>query len=169
MKVKLETSFAPPAEAAVDDLRSMLYANPGVRIVVVAELAHTERTQPAPDEEKTGTVKLGVKYMEVARGADQEEHLRRAMHALKVQRTAYGTFDAELGELQLSESTLEACADRLVLSEVARLRAALEFEVDRLDRLTSGTFSEREMRTELRKVLKAARDALKGFAGEDAV
>lgn len=159
-KVKLESALGAAAEVAIEGIRGRLYSKPGMRIMVVAEFAHTERTQPAPDEDKAATVKLGMKLMEVAHGEDQENFLRKAMQALKLQRTAYGTFDEETGQLELSASTLEDLSDDLAMREVARLRAAMAYQGDRLQRLGSQPFTEAQMRTEIRKCQKVVQAAL---------
>lgn len=162
-EIKVETSLAAAAEASIDHARNHIYANSGIRVVAVVELAHVTRNEPAAGEEKKKrSVTIGIKHLELARGPEQEEHLRQAMQALKVQRTAYGTIDEELGTLGLSESTLEDCANRLAFEEVARLRAALKHGVDTLRRLRNGNFTMKDIKVQIHKAEDIAKAALHG-------
>lgn len=151
MKLKLASAMAANALEAVEDLIQPIYGRPGMRMLAVVELAHVERTQPAPDEDKEASVTVGVKHLEVARG-DQAEALRKAMRALYVQRTARGTLDEQLDELQLSKDTLEGVGDDLALAETARLRAAMKLHADTLQRLRIGSFSDKDLRKQLDKL-----------------
>lgn len=151
MKLKLASAMAANALEAVEDLIQPIYGRPGMRMLAVVELAHVERTQPAPDEDKEASVTVGVKHLEVARG-DQAEALRKAMRALYVQRTARGTLDEQLDELQLSKDTLTGVGDDLALKETARLRAAMQLHADTLQRLRIGSFTEKDLRKQLDKL-----------------
>lgn len=121
--IKLDAKLAGAASDAIEGIAKALYLRPGIRVVGIVELAHVERTEPAPDEDKDPTVKLAIKHLEIANG-DQEEPLRKAMRALKVGRTAYGTL-TEDGDIELSKETLRLTGDLLVSVEAARLRAAI--------------------------------------------
>lgn len=151
MKLKLGSSLSASAQESLDDLISPLFSKPGMRILAITEWAHIERTQPAPDEGKEPSVTMGVKLIEVARG-EQVEHVRKALRALHVQRTARGTLDEQLGELRLNQSVVEELGDDLALRETARLRAAMKHTADTVNRLRIGQFSEAELRKQLDKL-----------------
>lgn len=123
-EVKLEGKVGGQAGAALEPHARSLYDRPGVRMVAVIELAHTERTQPAPDSEKQASVKLRITGMEIP-AKEQEGVIREAMRALYLQRTANGTLD-ESGELELSKETIRLTAGMLTELETARLRAGLQ-------------------------------------------
>ncbi len=126
--VKLASKASAHAADAIGRHAIGLYASPGKRIVGVVELAHVERTQPAPDEDKEPSVTLRIAHLEIAE-ADQENVLREAMQALYLARTSAGTLDED-GTITLSERTLEMCGDRLLDLEAARLNAACRHWAD---------------------------------------
>lgn len=148
--IKLASKLGGNATVSLSELTGPLYNNPGLRLVGVVELAHVERTQPAPDEDKEATVTVAVKHIEIARG-DQEDHLRTAMAALHRQRTAVGTLDDEM-EVTLSERTVERCAGVLDAVEAARLRAALLAHSDYIHRVLLGDMTLTQAKEELRTV-----------------
>ncbi|WP_213452865.1 hypothetical protein [Rhizomonospora bruguierae] len=121
--IKLDTKPATNAALALERHAQRLYARPGVRIVGVCELAHVERTQPAPDEDKEPTVKLRVVHLEVA-NPEQEDSLRQAMEALYLHRSAQGTL-GEDGDIELSERTIKLTSGLLHAVEAARRRTAV--------------------------------------------
>lgn len=151
MKLKLASAMSANAAESVEDLIQPIYSKPGMRMLAVVELAHVERTQPAPEEDKEASVTVGIKHLEIARG-EQTEPLRKAMRALYVQRTARGTLDEQLDELQLSKDTLEGVGDDLALAETARLRAAMKLHADTLQRLRIGSFTDKDLRKQLDKL-----------------
>lgn len=159
-KIRLESSVSTSASLALEQLASKLYASPGIRIVGVVELRHTERLQPAPETDKEPAVKMQVSALEIARD-EQEDALRRAMRALYMHRTATGTIDED-GAVELSESTLRLAAGELHALEAARLRAALSHWADYAHRVlhTQGiTYA--EMCAELRAVVNGLDQALR--------
>lgn len=121
--IKIEGKLGANAAASLERLAGPLYNTPGMRIVGVVELAHVERTQPAPDEDKDAVVRLAIKGLEIGR-EEQEHALRRALRALFLHRTAQGTLD-DHGDVDLSQRTLDLLAGELHATEAARLRAAL--------------------------------------------
>jgi len=151
VKLKLASAMSSNAIEAVEDLIHPIYSKPGMRVMAVVELAHVERNQPAPDEDKEASVTVGIKHLEVARG-EQAETLRKAHRALYVQRTARGTLDEQLDELKLSQDTLNGVGDDLALRETARLRAAMQLHADTLQRLRIGSFTEKDIRKQLDKL-----------------
>jgi hypothetical protein len=109
---KIATKLASNAIEALAAHVPGLYANPGKRVVAIVELAHVERCQPAPDEDKEASVTLGIKHMEVA-NTEQEDTVREALRALYT-------------EIELSEDTLRACRGELTAIEAARLHVAVQ-------------------------------------------
>jgi hypothetical protein len=117
-----------PATAASDALvpwAQELYKKPGMRIVGVVELAHVERTQPAPDEDKEASVKLRITHLELAGDGQQENAVREAMRALYLHRNAQGTLTEEM-DVELSKETLRKLGDRLDATEAAKRGIAIE-------------------------------------------
>jgi len=121
VKLKLDSKMSTSAEDVLGQLARQLYDRPGARLVGVLELAHVERTQPAPDTDVEPSVKVRITALEVGRD-EQEHHLREAMRALYLHRTATGTID-ETGDVELSSRTLELTSGVLHAVEAARLRA----------------------------------------------
>jgi hypothetical protein len=113
MKIKLDTKLSTSAEGVLDELSRQVYDN----------LAHVERSQPAPDTEIEPTVKVRITSLEVGR-EDQEHALRDAMRALYLHRTASGTL-TEDGEIELSKRTIEMTGGMLHAIEAARLRTVV--------------------------------------------
>jgi hypothetical protein len=120
--IKLDGQPSAAARAALEPYAEQLYANQGLHLVAVVEMAHLERTEPAPDAQRERTVRVRITGMEVARG-EQERALREAQRALHLHRTAYGSL-TEHGDVELSQRTLELTAGELHAVEAARLRAA---------------------------------------------
>lgn len=124
MKIKLASTMSASGHEALDVHAGALYSTLGTRRVIIAELCAIERTQVAADEEKQVVVTLQIKELEVA-GEAQEDAVRRAMEALHIQRTAYGTL-TEDNDVELSDRTLENCAGDLTVTEAARLHVVVE-------------------------------------------
>lgn len=121
--VKLDTKLGGGPSAAIEPHVPGLYARPGIRILVIAELAHVERVQPAPDTDKEASVKMRITSMEIAT-KEQEGAVREAQRALYVQRTAQGTI-LEDGEIELAKHTLKLTGGLLTEIENARLLVGL--------------------------------------------
>jgi len=66
--------------------------------MAVVELAHVERTEPGPEEEKEPSVKLRVTAIEVAPDDYADERLREVQRDLFERRTRAGT----LGEVEVT-------------------------------------------------------------------
>lgn len=165
--IKLDSKFSANADAALERHAGPLYNRPGVRIVGVVELAHVERTQPAPDEDKEPSVKLRVTHLEVA-NPEQEDAIRQAMEALYLHRTAQGTL-GEGGDIELSERTIRLTGGLLHALEAARLRVAVAHWADQSRRaLAVAQITAAEMRHELDAVAAGLEAALRGEAGEPA-
>ena len=135
--IRLDSKVSTNAGEALLRHAGRLYNRPGVRIVGVAELAHVERTQPAPDEDKEPSVKLRITHLEIA-NPEQEDVLRRAMEALYLHRTATGTL-GEDGDVELSERTITLTGGELNAVEAARMRVAMRHWADYARRVLSLT------------------------------
>lgn len=122
--VKLDSKLGGGPAAAIEPHIPALYGRPGCRVMVIGELAHIERTQPAPDSDGEPSVKMRISSMEIA-AKEQEGAVREALRALYLQRTAQGTLD-EHGQMVLTESTLKLTGGLLSEIELARLRAGLQ-------------------------------------------
>lgn len=166
-KIKLDSKMGGPAAAAVEPLAQTIYAKPGVRIVGIVELAHTSRTEPAPDEDAEPEVKLAIKHLELARGGQHDEWVRKAMRALYLQRTAQGTLGDEY-EVELSERTLAQTADLLQGVEVARLRTVVSSWGTYAERAARGqTLTVSQYQEELAIIGKALQGALRWASDGD--
>jgi hypothetical protein len=160
--VKLDSKVGAGAGQALERHVPRLYANLGTRIVVVAEMAVVERTEPAPDEDKEASVKLAIKSLEVA-NEEQDETMRKALRALYMQRTARGTL-TEDGEIELSDSTLRLTADMLQSIEAARLRVLAGHWAHYAEQATRSELTVTQLREELVTVARGLRAGL-GYGG----
>lgn len=159
MKLKLASAMPSSVLEALQDLIKPLYSKPGMRIVGIVELAHIERNEVAPEEDKEPSVTAGIKMLEIAHG-EQVDHLRKAANALYIQRTATGTIDEEVGAFELNKNILEGLADDFALRETARLRAAMDHQARILHRLAVGTFEAADMRKQIVKLHNIVTSAL---------
>jgi hypothetical protein len=150
-QVKLDSKLGGGPAAAIESHVPALYARQGCRIVAVVELAHEERTQPAPDSDKEPSVKMRISSMEIA-AKEQEPAIREAMRALYLQRTATGTLD-EHGQMVLTESTIQLTAGLLADVEAARLRVGMEHWMRYARQAASSQkLTDAEVRSEMRAV-----------------
>ena len=139
--VKIAGKPAATAAAAIERYADQLYTNQSARLMIIAELKHAIRNEPAPDEDKDRSVEVKISALEVA-NPEQDEAVRKAMHALYVGRTAQGTLDEDM-DIELSETTLRQCGDRLLDLDVARMRVGVRHWADytrrvfRTDELTA--------------------------------
>jgi hypothetical protein len=157
-KIKVDGALATKAQESLERLTTQLYNRPGMRIVAVVELAHVERTQPAPDEDKEAVVKLGIKSIEVA-DTEQEEHLRQVLRALYTQRTAYGTLDPD-GEVELGEQTLRLAGGMMHAVDAARLRTVVKHWAHYAEQATFGHLTQQQLLEELKTIAGGLRAAL---------
>lgn len=164
--VKINGKLGSNASVAIEELTGKLFAKPGIRIVGVVELAHIERTQPAPDEDKEPSVTLGIKHLEIARGGEQEHAIRDALKALYTLRSASGTL-TETDDVQLSERTLQLTAGMVTAVDAARLRVALKNWAEYARRSSlAGNLTLTQMRDELRTV-SSGLDAVLAWSESD--
>lgn len=143
-------------EAQINRLRG----NPGVRVIGVVELErHKIEVPDAADEDPT--VHLRISGLELAKG-EQEHLLRDAMVGLHLNRTASGTL-TEDGDVELAQDTLERLPDRVTNVESARLRAALEYVVHRVEGLAkNNAHNDGTLRRELKKLAELGVAAITG-------
>lgn len=84
--------LADPAEA-LEPFADQMFKQRRGRWMAIVELAHVERTEPGPDEDKNPTVKIRVTQVEVAADAVTDERLRHLLRDFYVRRTSDGTLD----------------------------------------------------------------------------
>lgn len=160
-KIKMVPALSAAADMAIDSQREKLFSNRAARIMVIGELKHAGRNQAGVDESKEDEVKLRFTFLEAAQGPKQDEHLRKAMETLKLQRTASGTIDQELQKVRLSKSMLEDCAGNLAVAEMARQRAVLAHANEHLHRMvTNSGWTEKQLRDQIRQLGQIVRKAL---------
>lgn len=165
--VKLDTKISATASAALEPHVTALYAKPGMRLMGIIELAHVERTQPAPDSDKTPSVKVKITHLEIP-NTEQEGAVREAQRALCLQRTAIGTLTAD-GQIELSQETLRLTGGLLTDIECARLRAALKHWADYAARVAgAGGLTISEIRHELDTVADGLHAALHNAQPDEA-
>lgn len=161
MTIVRVNGLSAPADAALETQKDRLFANRRSRLMVVAELKHHGRTQPGADEDREDVVTMRVAILEAAQTPKQDEVLRKAMEALKLQRTARGTLDEQLQRVKLSKTTLEDCAGDLAITEMARQRAALVYIDERLNRLVMNSgWTEKHLRDQIRDLHRTTRRVL---------
>lgn len=139
--VKLVGKPSASANEAITRHAQTLYDTPGATRIGVIVLKRRYITSPDPGEETEPAVHLGIAALEIA-SPEQEEHLRNALVALKVHRTADGTLftdDQGIVGVEFAEHTLEAIAGDLDRAETARLRVGLRHWADQARRVLHTT------------------------------
>ena len=135
-KLKIQGAPGSAAKDALEPHLARIYGRPGIRVMAIVELAHVERTQPAPDSDKDASVTMRISHLEVPND-QQEGAVREAQRALFLHRTAHGTLD-DAGHLELSQDTVRLTGGMLHAVEVARLRAGLAHWVKYMRRVVDG-------------------------------
>ena len=157
--IKIDAKIGGNPAAAFEPHVPALYAKPGCRILAVVELAHVERTQPAPDTDGTPSVKMRISSLEIA-AKEQEGALREALRTLYLQRTAAGTLD-DASQFVLTPDTIRNTAALLADIEVARLRAGLARWTEAARRAVRNPhLTEAEMRHEFQAVADGMAETL---------
>jgi hypothetical protein len=165
-QLKFESKPAAVADEAIEPYVRIVYDNPGKRLVVVGELQHVERTQPAPGSDKTPVVRVKFTHLEVA-NPEQENELRNVLRALYLQRTATGTLEED-GQLELSPDTLRSAAGLLGAIEVARLKVQMRHWAAYARRIVHARdLVETEIRHELQTVADGLTAAIDGTTSPD--
>lgn len=159
--IKIDAKPSTSAGESLTPHAGPMFATLGSTRMAVVEMRSVLRAEPAPDEDKERAVTVRISHLEVA-NPEQEETLRRALRALHLHRTAYGTLNEEQ-EMELSKATLADTAGELSHIEAARLRALVEHWTTYGRRaLNSAKLTEAEVRSELTKTMDAMRDAIYG-------
>jgi hypothetical protein len=166
-KLKIQGTPGAAAQSALEPHIARIYAKPGVRVLGVLELKHEERSQAAPESDKTDSVTMKITHLEIPT-RDQEGVLREAMRTLYLQRTARGTLDED-GQLTLDEQSLQLAAGQLSLIDSASLRAAMNHWADYGSRVNAtAKLTETELRHELGNIVDGLRAALNGILDSNA-
>lgn len=160
-KLKIQGTPGAGAQSALEPHIARIYAKPGCRVVGVLEIQHVERSQAAPESDKTDSVTVKITHLEVPT-QDQEGILREVMRTLYLQRTARGTLDDE-GLLTLDEQALSLAAGQLPLIDSASMRAAIHHWADYGARVNAAPkLTETELRHEIGNIVDGLRAALTG-------
>lgn len=91
--VKFDTKVLADVAEALEPFADQMFKQRKGRWIAVVELAHVERTEPGPDEDKNPAVKLRVTDLEIAATAFTEDQLRQMLRDLYQRRTSDGTLD----------------------------------------------------------------------------
>ncbi|WP_055696531.1 hypothetical protein [Streptomyces silaceus] len=94
--IKFDSKVLEDVKDALDGHAMEMFKQRKGRWMAVVELAHVERVEPGPDEEKVPTVKLRIVGIEVADNEFADERLRELQRGLYRLRTKGGTLDGEL-------------------------------------------------------------------------
>lgn len=92
--VKLDSKVLTDVAEALEPHADTMFRQRRGRWVAVVELAHVERVEPGPDEDKAPAVKVRVTSLEIAPDVSWEATLRQLMNDLYRRRTSDGTLDA---------------------------------------------------------------------------
>jgi len=92
--VKFDTKVLADVAEALEPFASEMFKQRKGRWVAVIELAHVERVEPGPDEDKNPAVKVRVTDIEIAPNAGWENDIRQLLRDLYQQRTSGGTLDS---------------------------------------------------------------------------
>lgn len=145
---------------AIEAQIGRLRAQPGLRLVGIVELERY-RVIKDDDAEADPTIVLRISDLELAKG-EQEALLRSSMTALHLHRTAGGTL-TEDADIQLAQDTLDKLPDLVSTFESARLRAAFEALVARINGLAKNNrHNDGDLRRELKKIVDLGLRALAG-------
>lgn len=98
--VKIDSKLPANVVEALDPHVLKMFAERAGRWMAVVELAHVERTEVGPEEEKDSSVKMRIVDLEIAVD-DNDERLREALRELYERRTHTGTL-AEVGMTSVS-------------------------------------------------------------------
>ncbi|MEV7793377.1 hypothetical protein AB0O68_15500 [Streptomyces sp. NPDC087512] len=94
--VKIDSKVLEDVKDALADHALEMFRQRKGRWMAVVELAHAERVEPGPDEDKFPSVKIRIVGIEVAPDDFSDERLRELQRGLYRLRTKGGTLDAEL-------------------------------------------------------------------------
>jgi len=94
--IKFDSKVLEDIKEAMEPYTDDMFRQRKGRWMAVVELAHVERVEPGPDEDKFPSVKLRIVAIEVAPDEFSDERLRELQRGLYRLRTKGGTLDAEL-------------------------------------------------------------------------
>ncbi|MFJ6061643.1 hypothetical protein ACIQHU_01240 [Streptomyces tendae] len=89
--VKFDSKVLTDVAEALEPLATEMFKQRRGRWMAVVELAHVERTEPGPDEDKQPTVKLRITGIEVAADEITGGRLRGVQREMFDRRTSGGT------------------------------------------------------------------------------
>lgn len=92
--IKFDAKVLADVAEALEPFADAMFRNRQGRWMAIVELAHVERTEPGPEEEKFPSVKVRVTGIEVAADEFTDERLRQQQSDLYRRRTSDGTLDA---------------------------------------------------------------------------
>ncbi|MGQ4351957.1 hypothetical protein [Streptomyces drozdowiczii] len=94
--IKLDSKILTDVAEALEPHTTAMFKNRQGRWMAVVELAHVERTEPGPEEDKAPSVKIRVTGIEVAADEISGGRLRGVMREMYDRRTSGGTlFESE--------------------------------------------------------------------------
>ncbi|MEV7491453.1 hypothetical protein AB0O08_11930 [Streptomyces anulatus] len=92
--IKFDSKVLTDVAEALEPFADSMFKNRQGRWMAIVELAHVERTEPGPEEEKAPSVKVRVVGVEVAADEFTDERLRQEQSEMFRRRTSSGTLDA---------------------------------------------------------------------------
>lgn len=92
--IKVDSKVIADVAEAFEPFADAMFRNRQGRWMAIVELAHVERTEPGPEEDKAPSVKIRVTGIEVAADEFTDERLRQQQQDLYRRRTSDGTLDA---------------------------------------------------------------------------
>ena len=92
--IKFDTKVLADVAEALEPHADTMFKQRGGRWMAVIELAHAERTEPGPEEDKNPSVKVRIASIEVAADEFSDERLRQAQRSMYQTRTNEGTLDS---------------------------------------------------------------------------
>lgn len=165
-EMKLDYRLNGAAADALAPHIDRIFETPGASFMAVVEFKR-KKIEVEDDEERDSVVRCRAVTIEVGRG-EQEHVLRAVQRALYLQRTADGTLDeAESGELEVADKTIQDAQGLISGHEVARLKAGLDAFIEAASAMAGNdALRPADVRRELGKIVTAAR---KISAGAEAV
>lgn len=94
--IKFDSKVLEDVKGALADYAIDMFRQRKGRWMAVVELAHVERVEPGPDEDKFPSVKVRIVAIEVAADEFTDERLRELQRGMYRLRTKGGTLDGEL-------------------------------------------------------------------------
>lgn len=117
--IKFDSKVLEDIKDALEPYTGDMFRQRKGRWMAVVELAHVERIEPGPDEDKFPSVKLRIVAIEVAGDAYTDERLRELQRGLYRLRTKGGTLDSELDpDVQQARDVLQHGSGLLTGSSV---------------------------------------------------